>query len=54
MKLNIDCPHGEYGHMMRIYCKKTGNLCGNQRFKNCKGWWVLTDNAYKCPLREKK
>ena len=51
MKLTIDCPHGEYrgGH---IYCRKVKDICGNQRFKPCVGWWVLLDNADKCPLRE--
>lgn len=54
MKLEIACPNGEYTDGMKIYCKATGSLCGNQRFKSCKGWWVLTDNARKCPKWKEK
>lgn len=52
MKLTLTCPHAVYGEGMKINCKKTGNRCGNQRFKPCKGWWVLTPAADKCPVRE--
>ena len=52
MKLTLDCPHAEYRDGMRIFCKKLGSWCGNQRFKNCKGWWVLNDAAARCPKRK--
>ena len=52
MKLTIDCPHGYYADRMRIMCRKTGNVCGHQYYKRCKGWWVLTEHAARCPLRK--
>lgn len=51
MKVPIACPNGEYREGMKIYCTKTDNWCGNQYFKQCKGWWALTDNAQRCPVR---
>lgn len=52
MNVKIACPYGVYKSGMKIHCTKTGNLCGNQYFKSCKGWWVLTENAKKCPIRK--
>lgn len=52
MKLTLSCPHAEYRSGLRIYCKKSGGLCGNQYFKRCKGWWVLNDHAARCPKRK--
>ena len=53
MKLTIDCPNGEYREEMRIYCRAMNGWCGNQYFRRCKGWWALTDNASKCPVRRR-
>ena len=54
MKLELSCPNASYDHSnMRIRCKATNDYyCANQRFKPCKGWWVLNDAADKCPARE--
>lgn len=54
MKLTLNCPRASYDAQMRIRCAAAGDLCGHQRFKPCKGWCVLTDQAGKCPLREGK
>ena len=53
MKIEINCPHGEYKDGMKIHCKITGRWCGNQYFKQCKGWWTLNDRAKDCPLRNR-
>jgi len=45
MKVTIECPHGRYVAGMRIWCDKIDGLCPFQRYKDCKGWWILTDNA---------
>ena len=52
MNVTIECPHGRYVAGMRIWCDKIGGLCPHQRYKDCKGWWILTDNAGKCPKRK--
>ncbi len=52
MKLKLSCPQAEYRSGMRIFCRKTGDLCGNQYFKRCKGWWALTEKADRCPKRK--
>jgi hypothetical protein len=53
MKLTLTCPHASYDATMRIVCAKDGGkLCGNQRFRPCKGWYVLTDWAKDCTLRQ--
>ena len=54
VKVKPICPLGEYNSKMQIVCKKIDNLCGNQYFKACKGWWANTERAEKCPLREDK
>lgn len=54
MKVTIECPHGRYVAGMRIWCDKIDGLCPFQRYKDCKGWWILTDNAGKCPKRKEK
>lgn len=55
MKIVLDCPYASYGEGMRIRCAKLGGgLCPHQRYKDCKGWWVFTDNAGRCPKREEK
>jgi hypothetical protein len=54
MKLELNCPNAFYNARMQIVCKKSNDLCGNQRFKPCKGWSVLTDNAAKCPLKKER
>ena len=37
---------------MKINCTRTGDRCGHQRFKPCVGWWVLTEQARSCPVKE--
>lgn len=54
MKITIECPHGTYDREMKINCDKTGGRCAHQRYKPCRGWWVLTDQAKRCPAREVK
>ena len=51
MKLTLSCPRASYDREMRIQCG-AGGLCGHQRYKPCKGWCVLTDQAGRCPLRK--
>ena len=47
----LTCPRASYDDEMRIRCDD-GGLCGHQRYKPCKGWCVLTDQAARCPLRK--
>ncbi len=51
MKLTLSCPRASYDGQMRIQCA-AGGLCGHQRYKPCKGWCVLTEQAGRCPLRK--
>lgn len=51
MKLTLNCPRASYDREMRIRCG-AGGLCGHQRYKPCKGWCVLTEQAGRCPLRK--
>jgi hypothetical protein len=52
MKITLNCPHAEYISGMRINCKKIKNLCPHVYFKACKGWWALTPQADRCPVKE--
>lgn len=52
MRVTLTCPHARYGDGMKINCTKAGARCGNQYYKQCKGWWVLNDRAGDCPLRK--
>ena len=54
MTPRLSCPHARYISGMRIYCDAAGRLCGNVHFKACKGWWVLTTGADRCPIRSEK
>ena len=47
----LTCPQAEYRENMIIWCKKTGGPCGHVHFCSCKGWWVLSPSAEKCPVR---
>ena len=47
----LACPEAEYRERMIIWCRKTGGPCGHVHFYSCKGWWVLTPQAEKCPIR---
>jgi len=49
--LTLSCPRASYDREMRIKCS-AGDLCGHQRYKPCKGWCVLTEQAGSCPLRK--
>lgn len=51
MTPKLNCPHAKYVSGMRIWCTAAEGYCGNVYFKSCKGWWVLTANAARCPLR---
>ena len=53
MKPVLTCPHARYIAEMRIYCDAAGDLCGNQYYKQCKGWWALNPNADRCPVRRR-
>lgn len=48
----LACPYAEYTDGMKIDCGLMGGRCGHQRFKPCVGWWVLTDQARDCTIRE--
>ena len=50
MKITLACPHAEHRSGV-VYCKKTGQPCGHQYYKVCKGWWVNSPSAAQCPLR---
>ena len=50
----LTCPAAEYREGMVIWCKETGAPCGHVSFYACKGWWVLTPQAEKCPIRREK
>lgn len=54
MNIKLDCPHAFHGDRMRVYCRKTGEKCLFQYFKNCKGWWVNSPQAGRCPVRKEK
>lgn len=54
MDLELGCPCASYRSDMRIVCGKTLNYCGHAYFKRCKGWWALSANAERCPLRKEK
>lgn len=54
MKIDLDCPNAHYGELMRINCDKTNSICLFQYYKNCKGWWALTEGAKACPLRKEQ
>lgn len=54
MNIKLDCPHAEHGNMMRVYCKKTGEVCAFQYFKSCKGWWANSPSAANCLIRKEK
>lgn len=54
MKLTLSCPYAEYRQGMVIWCKKTGTPCAHVFFKTCKGWWALTAQAARCPLRKEE
>ena len=52
MKIPLNCPHAYHGPGMRVLCRRNEKLCGHQQFKSCKGWWVLSPQAERCPLRK--
>lgn len=54
MKVSPTCPLGKYTKDMKIVCTKVDNLCAHQFFRQCKGWWANTEQADRCPLREKE
>lgn len=35
-------------------CEKCGDPCAHQRFCQMKGRWVLTELAFRCPLRKEE
>lgn len=54
MIVKLDCPHAVYREGMQIFCAHANDWCGHVYFKRCKGWWVLSDGAARCPLRRSK
>ena len=48
----LSCPFAKYNSQMHIDCTKRGEMCAHQRWKPCKGWCVLTDQAAVCPGRK--
>lgn len=52
MTPRLTCPHAQYRDGMRIFCARAADWCGHVYFKQCKGWWVLSDMAARCPLRK--
>ena len=53
MTPTLACPYAEYTDGMRIHCKKACAPCGHAFFKRCKGWWALSPQAERCPLRKR-
>lgn len=53
MNVKLGCPLAKYDKSMKIICTKTGKLCAHQFFKRCKGWWALSEQAERCPVRKK-
>lgn len=45
------CPNAERKGQ-EIRCRKAGDYCGNVRFCQMAGRWVLTEFAMECPLRK--
>lgn len=52
MKIKLECPNAEYVEGMKIHCKAVKGRCAHVYFKACKGWWALTPQAARCPMRE--
>lgn len=48
----LTCPKSKYDADMRIRCTVADDLCAHQRYKPCKGWCVLTEQAEQCPARK--
>lgn len=53
MKIKLDCPNAKHDNKMKVWCKVVDNYCAYQYFKSCKGWWVNTEQAKDCLMREK-
>jgi len=52
MKIDpVTCPHAERRDGTQIWCRKAGDWCAHVFFKTCKGWWVQSPQADKCPIR---
>lgn len=51
MTPTLECPHAKYVRGMRILCRRFDDLCAHQRYLQCKGWCVLTEQAKRCPAR---
>lgn len=54
MKIHLDCPHAYHGERMRVFCRKTNDICLFQFYRNCKGWWVNSPSAANCLMRKEK
>lgn len=52
MKIGLNCPHAMYDEKMMIFCTKDEDVCVHQRFKPCKGFYVLTPDSEECPVRD--
>ena len=47
----LSCEHADFDARKRIYCKKTGDLCGHVFFCQLSGRWKQTGQAAECPVR---
>ena len=52
MKLTLACPYAKYNSEMQIICSKLAGPCAHQFYRECKGWWALTQQAADCPARK--
>ena len=53
MKIKLNCPYAKHeSGTMRVMCQKINGYCAHQYYKRCKGWWTLTEQAARCPLKE--
>ena len=49
----IRCPFATDGRR-EILCNAAKTVCGNQRYCELKGKFLLTENAKSCPVRRKE
>ena len=52
MKVKLSCPYAEYRDGMQIWCTRRACWCGHVYFRTCRGWWALTPEADRCPVRQ--
>lgn len=52
-RYTLTCPNAKYLDG-KIFCKKIGMICGNQKFCRMDGIMKLTESAKNCPIRRKE